>query len=252
MPLPIETSNKPLPKIDVPVYTVKIPSSQKTIKVRPFNVKEEKLLLMAAESNSGEEVVNTVKQVINNCIVSGTFDVDKAPFFDIDFLFIFLRAKSIGESVEINLTCNNILADDEGKVCGHTFKTKMDISNNEIIYNDEVKDDVKLDQTSGVKMKYPNYALIKQLDDTPDNEKKTKIIMNSIEHIYDKKGVYSAKDYSSKELKDFIEGLTEENYKKLEYYIDNFPSFLVKIEADCPKCGFHHVVRYADFLDFFQ
>lgn len=252
MPLPIETSNKPLPKIDVPVYTVTIPSSKKTIKVRPFNVKEEKLLLMAAESKSGEEIVNTVKQVINNCIISGSFDVDKAPFFDVDFLFIFLRAKSIGESVDINLTCRNILVNEDGRSCDHTFETKMDIANNEIIYNEDITDDIKLDKTSGVKMKYPNYSLIKQLDDTPDNEKKTKIIMNSIEHIYDKKGVYSAKDYSSKELKDFIEGLTEENYKKLENYIDNFPSFLVKIEADCPKCGFHHVVRYADFLDFFQ
>ena len=251
MSLPIETSNKPLPKIDVPVYTVTIPSSKKTIKVRPFNVKEEKLLLMAAESTSGEEIVNTVKQVINNCIVSGTFDVDKAPFFDIDFLFIFLRAKSIGESVEINLTCHNVLKDEEGKICGHTFKTKMDIANNEIIYNDEVTDDVKLDKTSGVKMKYPNYALIKQLDDTPDNEKKTKIIMNSIEHIYDKKGVYSAKDYSSKELKDFIEGLTEENYKKLEAYVDRFPTIRGRIKAECPKCGFNHDVRYTEFYDFF-
>lgn len=249
MPLPVETVERPLPKIDVPVYTVKIPSSGKTIKVRPFTVKEEKLLFMAAESNNLEDIITTSKQVLNNCIVNGDIDLDKMPFFDIDFLFIFLRAKSVGESVEVNLTCNNTLED--GNRCGHTFPTQMDIAKCEVVKDDSISNDIKFDKYSGVKMKYPNYALVKKLDETPEIDKKTTIIINSIEHIYDKKGVYSSKDYSSKELKDFVEGLTEVNYKKLEAYVDNFPSFVVKLEADCPKCGFHHVVRYSDFLDFF-
>lgn len=249
MSLPIETSNKPLPKIDVPVYTVKMPSSGKEIKVRPFNVKEEKLLLMASESDNLDDIVTTVKQVINNCIVRGDFNIDKVPFFDVDFLFIFLRAKSIGESIEVNLTCNNTL--ENGMRCGHTFPTQMDISHHEVIFNEKLSNDIKLDAVNGVRMKYPTYALVKQLDDTPLIEKKTKVILNSIEHIYDKKGVYSAKDYSTKELQEFIEGLTEEKYKKLEEWVDNFPTFVVKLIADCPKCGFHHEVRYSDFADFF-
>lgn len=250
MALPIEeTTSRPLPKIDVPVYTVKIPSTGKQIKVRPFSVKEEKLLLMASESKSPDDVISTVKQVINNCIIKGDIDIDKAPFFDVDFLFIFLRAKSIGETVEVNLTCNNTL--DSGLRCGHTFTTNMDISKNEIVYDENATSDIKLDKVNGVKMKYPNYSLIKQLDETPEVEKKTKIILNSIEYIYDKDGIYSAKDYSTKELQDFIEGLTEEKYKKLEAFVDSFPTFVVKLEADCPKCGFHHVVRYSDFIDFF-
>ena len=85
-----------LPKIDVPTYEIEIPSSKEKIKVRPFTVKEEKLLLMAMESKDVNEIVNTVKQIISNCIINGKVDVDKIPFFDIDFLFIFLRAKSIG------------------------------------------------------------------------------------------------------------------------------------------------------------
>jgi hypothetical protein len=248
--LPIEETNvKRLPKIDVPIYGVKIPSSGKEIKVRPFSVKEEKLLLMAAEANNLEDVITTSKQVLNNCIVSGDVDIDKLPFFDIDFLFIFLRAKSVGEAVEINLTCNNTLED--GNRCGHTFPTMMNISDCEIIKDESVTADIKLDKSSGVKMKYPNYTLVKKLDDVPEIDKKTIIIINSIEHIYDKNGIYSAKDYSSKELKDFVEGLTEEKYKRLEAFVDNFPTFVVKIEADCPKCGYHHTVRYSDFLDFF-
>mgnify|MGYP003346924933 CR=1 FL=1 len=108
-----------LPKIDVPTYEYKIPSSGKTIKVRPFSVKEEKLLLMAAESDKYDEVVATVKQVINNCIIDGEFNVDKAPFFDIDFMFIFLRGKSIGELIDIKMTCHNVV---KKKTCGNIFQ----------------------------------------------------------------------------------------------------------------------------------
>lgn len=247
--LPVETTNKPLPKIDVPTYTIKVPSTGKEIRVRPFSVREEKLLFMAVESGKISDQIETVKQVINNCIISGDFNVEKAPFFDIDFLFIFLRAKSVGESVEINLTCNNTLED--GKRCGHTFPTNIDISNHEVLFNDRIVGDIKLDAHSGVKMKYPSYSVIKSLDDAPEVEKRTKIIINSIEYIYDRKGQYSAKDYSSKELQDFVENLTEAKYKLLEEWIDAFPTFVVKLEADCPKCGFHHVVRYSDFADFF-
>lgn len=251
MSLPIdENINKQLPKIDVPIYSVTIPSNGTTIKVRPFNVKEEKLLFIATESKNNEDLVNTAKQVLQNCIVKGSVDIDKLPFFDIDYLFIFLRAKSIGESVDVNLTCNNTL--ENGMRCGHTFGAQMDIANCEIVKNDEISNDIKLDKTSGVRMKYPNYSLIKHLENITDgNDQKTTIIVNSIEHIYDKKGLYSAKDYSTKELKDFVESLTEENYKKLEAFVDNFPTFVVKLEADCPKCGYHHTVRYSDFLDFF-
>lgn len=249
MPLPVETSNRPLPKIDVPTYKVKLPSSGKEIKVRPFSVKEEKLLFMAVESGKLSDMIETTKQVINNCIVSGDFNVEKVPFFDVDFLFIFLRAKSIGESVEVNLTCNNTL--ETGLRCGHTFPTNMDISNHEVLFNERITGDIKLDSNNGVKMKYPSYSVIKSLDDVADIERKTKVILNSIEHIYDKKGTYSAKDYSTKELQDFIESLTEEKYKLLENWVDSFPTFVVKLEADCPKCGFHHEVRYSDFADFF-
>ena len=238
-----------LPKISVPTYAVKLPSSGESIRVRPFTVKEEKMLLMAAESDKAEDSVETVKQILNNCITKGDIDLEKIPFFDIDFLFVFLRAKSVGESVEVNLTCNNTLED--GNRCGHTFPTAMDISNCEIIKDEEIANKVELDKTSGVMMKYPSYSIMKHLDHGTDLDKKTAIIINSIEHIYDKKGVYSAKDYSSQELKDFVEGLTEENYKKLANFVDNFPTFVVKLETDCPKCKFHHVVRYSDFQDFF-
>lgn len=237
----------PLPKIDLPIYELKVPSSGKILKVRPFSVKEEKLLLIAMESTNTDDIITTVKQVINNCIVTGDLNVDKSPFFDIDYLFIFLRAKSMGETVEVNLTCNNIV---DGERCGQVFPAAMDISKCEIIKEEDVSVDIKLDAQRGVRMTYPGYATMKRIE-TNEIDAKTNMIVNSIDYIYDGDSIHSSKDYSKEELKDFIEGLTEENYRKLENFVDNYPSFAVKIEQDCPKCGFHHVVRYTDFIDFF-
>ena len=236
-----------LPKISVPTYELIIPSSKTKLKVRPFSVKEEKLLLIALESESMVDIANTVKQVINNCIISGEVDVDKLPFFDIDYMFIFLRAKSIGDSVDVKMTCNNVV---DGETCGKKFEANMDISNCEIVNAEDVSDDIKLDKDKGVKMKYPSYTDMRKLEANPIDAK-TEIIIKSIDYIYDKKGVYPARDHSKEELTEFIEGLTEANYKKLEKFVNNFPTFAVILEKKCPKCGLDHRVRYTDFYDFF-
>ena len=238
----------PLPKIDLPVYDFTIPSNGKVIRVRPFTVKEEKLLLIAIESKVAADIIATVKQVINNCVQDDNIDVDKLPFFDIDYLFIFLRAKSVGETVAVKLTCNNVVDD---KPCGNEFMAEMDISNVEMVIYDGVEDDINLGPQAGVKMRYPNYSIMRKVEELPEIDKKTFIIVSSIEYVYDAKGMHSYKDYTTDELKDFVEGLTEENYKKLEDYIDAFPAVAAKIDAVCPKCGFEHHVRYTDFFDFF-
>lgn len=204
---------------------------------------------MAVEAGDAEEIVKTVKQVINNCILNGDVNIDKLPFFDIDYIFIFLRAKSIGESVEVNVTCNNELED--GRRCGNVFEADMDIAKVDIIKNENLNDDIKLDRNKGVKMKYPTYSLMKHLEAVAPIDKKTVIIVNSIDRIYDEKGMYSAKDYTKEQLTEFVEGLTEEKYKKLEEYVDNFPTFAARLDVKCPKCGFEHHVRYTDFTDFF-
>ena len=237
-----------IPKIDYPTYDIKMPSDNRIITVRPFSVKEEKLLLMAIEAKNMDDVIKTVKQVINNCVVKGDVNVDRLPFFDIDYLFIFLRAKSIGESVEVTLTCNNTLEDDT--VCGNIFPTQMDVSNIEIERTEGVVDEISLTDVAGVKMKYPNYASMKRIEES-DMDIKTNMIANAIDYIWDDQGKHPAKESTKEELVDFVESLTEKNYKKLEEFVDNTPKFAVRLEAKCPKCGFDHKVRYSDFYDFF-
>lgn len=238
-----------LPKIDVPTYELTLPSNGETLRLRPFNVREEKLLLMALESKDQNEIVSTVKQVVNNCIVEGKFDVNKAAFFEIDFVFIFLRAKSIGDKVAVKLTCNNVKED--GERCGNIFPAELDVSNCEIVNDNPISNDIKLGKDKGVRMKYPGYAAMKRVDSGLDIDRTINIIVDSIDYIYDKDGIYSSKDHTKEELHKFVEELTEANFRQLEEFIDNFPTFAVRINATCNKCGFEHSVRYSNFADFF-
>lgn len=238
-----------IPILDLPTYDLKIPSNGHYVKIRPFTVKEEKLLLMAAESNDGNDIINTTKQIIKSCVVSEDVDVDKLPFFDVDYLFIALRAKSIGESIEVKFTCNNIVNDQR---CGNIFPAKIDISNCKIVKDDTVTKDIDLGKNIKVKMKYPGYTVIKSLIGSDKNiDKQIHIIANSIDYIQDKDKVYTSKDITPEEMVKFVEGLTREQYDRLKKFVDNFPSFVVTSEADCPKCGFHHNLEYKEFISFF-
>ena len=237
-----------LPKIDVPTFDLTLPSSGNTIKARPFLVKEEKLLLMASESKDVNEVINATTQVINNCIIDDDVNVEKLPFFDIDYLFIALRAKSIGENIEVQFTCNNVV---DSELCNHIFPAIIDISNCVIVKDNDV-DDIKVSGGKGVKLKYPTYRQMKIItNDEMSADKKIKLIASCIDYIYDKEQIYPAKDHTKEELIEFIESMTENNFKKLESFVDNLPSFAVHAEATCNKCNFEHKLRYTNFERFF-
>ena len=239
-----------IPKIDVPIYDITLPSTGKTIKIRPFVVKEEKLLLMAIESKDNENIIKTTKQVINNCIVSGDLDLEKMPFFDVDYLFIALRAKSIGENIETSYVCNNLV---DGNKCGGVFEAVIDISNCVIEKKDDIVMDISISSKITVKMKYPSYSIMKMITGNENNfQKKIRIISSCIDRISNGDKTYSSKDYSREELVEFIEGLTSEQYKKLESFVDNLPSFAIESNGTCPKCGFEHKIKYTDFTRFFQ
>ena len=128
-----------LPKIELPIYDLRIPSTQKEIQVRPFKVKEEKLLLMAAESADTNEVVNVTKQILNNCILTEGVEIDKLPFFDVDFLFIALRGLSIGDKIELQFTCNAVIDD---KKCGHVYEDELDLSKCRIVKDESIPNNI--------------------------------------------------------------------------------------------------------------
>ena len=238
-----------LPKIDLPIYELKLPSSGKTVRVRPFIVKEEKLLLIAVESKDENTIISTTKQIINNCLLDDV-SVDKMPFFDVDYLFIALRAKSIGESVPVNFICKMPFED---KTCGTMFPVEIDISNCEVIRDDTITNDIRLSEKVSVTMKYPSYEVMKRFNDLDDAlTKKIKIIVASIDRIFDGENMYTAKDFSDEQMQEYIEGMTEEQFKKLEKFVDNFPSFVINASGMCPRCRHVHNLKYTDFTSFFQ
>lgn len=238
-----------LPVIDLPTYDIKVPSTGKTIKIRPFKVKEEKLLLMAAESNDSQEIINTTKQILKNCILTEDIDIEKLPFFDIDYIFIALRAKSVGESIDIKFTCNNLV---DNYTCGNIFPAKIDITNCKIVKNESLNSRIELDSSVTVGMKYPTYAEMKTITDSKKAiDVEMNIIASCIDTIMKKDTVYTRKDMTKEEILAFIDNLSQEQYRKLEYYIENFPTFVITTEAVCDKCGFHHHLEYKEFESFF-
>jgi len=238
-----------LPTINAPTYYIKLPSSGQKIRIRPFLVKEEKILLIAAESKDTNEIINATKQVISNCILDNDVNINDLVFFDVDYLFIALRAKSVGETIEMNFVCNNVVDDNK---CGNIFPVALDISNAEIIQNLEVKDKIDLDNGIGAKMKYPKYSVMKQIvDDENQMDKKHRMIYSSIDYIYNKDKIFSSKEFSREDFDKFIEGLTKTQFEKLEGWVDNFPTFAITAEKDCSKCGHHHSIKYDEFTSFF-
>jgi hypothetical protein len=238
-----------LPKIDVPIYELQLPSSKKSVRVRPFLVKEEKLLLIAVESKDQNTIIQTTKQIINNCLIDGDVNIDKLPFFDVDYLFIALRAKSIGETVTVNFICNMFT---DGNKCGAKFPVDIDIGKCEVKQKEDVSSTIKITDKVTIKMKYPGYEVMKRFMENEDAmSKKIKIMAASIDQIIDGSKILSSKDYSREELEKYIETFTEEQYKKLDQFVDNFPSFVILAEGKCPKCKFHHKLEYTDFTSFF-
>lgn len=233
----------------LPQYELTIPSNKEKITIRPFIVREEKLLLMALESKDDKEMINAVKQVLKDCIVSGKVNIDTLPFFDIDYLFIALRAKSIGDTVDVQYKCNNLV---NGEECGNVFSAKIDVGNCKVIKDKSISDEIKISGTHTIKMKYPNYAVMKSLKDNQNAiSKKVSLIVGSIYYIKDKDKVYTTKDVSREELVAFVENLTQEQFSKLEKWVDNFPTFVIEGKAKCNKCGFQHELEYSDFASFF-
>lgn len=238
-----------LPSVGIPTYELALPSTGQTIKVKPFLVKQEKILLMAAESKDDNEIVNATRQVLKECVIDDV-EIDRLPFFDIDYLFIALRAKSIGEKISTRFYCQNGVDD---VVCGGTFNVDLDIAKATVNKRDDISNVIDLDAKITVKMKYPTYAIMRLLPETDDvMTRKIKVIANCIDQIVDGKKVNSAKDFTKEELVKFVEGLTREQFQKLEVFVENFPSFSIKFQSVCPKCGIEHNIDYKEFTSFFQ
>jgi len=243
-----------LPKIDVPTYETKLISNGKTVKYRPFLVKEQKLFLMAAQSTDEKETVDVVKQVLNNCILSD-IDVDDLPTFDLEHLFMQLRARSVGEVVNLKYNCNNTVKDDKGeeKACGSLVKFDLNILDIKPIVDEKHSSKIEISDKLGIMMKYPTLSLIKDAGNLANEDVDTvlNVIVSCIDYIYDADQMYYAKDSTKEELLEFIENLQQEDMEKIQLFFNTMPKIAKELDFKCKKCGYEETITVQGIQNFF-
>ena len=238
-----------LPKLDVPTYEIELPISKKKIKYRPFLVKEQKNLLMALESNESSTIQQNVRDILNNCTLTEGINIDKLPIIDVEYYFINLRSKSVGEIVETRYRCNNEVED---KVCGNIMEASVNLQNIQPYREEEVDPEIQLTDKITIKMKYPEFGIIKDSLNMEDITEVTfNLISESIEHIYDGDQFYYAHEAEPGEMLEFVEGLNQAQFEKVEHFFNNLPKLKETVEMTCSKCGFHHTIDVEGLENFF-
>lgn len=238
-----------LPKIDAPVYEIDLPLSNKHIRFRPFLVKEQRNLMMAMESDDKETIEKNIKQVLHNCTLTTDVNIDSLPIIDVEYYFLNLRARSIGEVVETKYRCENEV---NSKPCGNLMEASINLLDIKVEMNDKAKDVIQLTDTIAIKLKYPEFALLDRatkFDSATDMA--FQMIVESIEYIFDGEQYYYPNETDPNELVEFVESLNAEQFTKIEDFFNNLPSLNKKIELDCGKCGYHHTIEVEGLDNFF-
>ena len=234
-----------LPKIDVPIYELTVPSTDEKIKYRPFLVKEEKLLLIAMESGENSDILRAVKDIVDSCTFN-KMKIGNMPMFDVEYIFLQIRAKAVGEVSTLRVLCL-----DDMKTYA---KVEVDLNEIEVQVTDEHTNKIELTDAMGVIMKYPtidSFADNKIEDISPSNM--LDVIVTCIDKIYDKKGeeVYDAKDSTKQELIDFVEQMNTTQFADVQKFFDTMPALSHEITVKNPKTKKESKVTLSGLNDFF-
>jgi hypothetical protein len=240
-----------LPKIDVPIYSVELISTKKPVKFRPFTVKEEKLFLMAMESKDSETTINTVKQVINNCLLDD-IDVNSLPIFDLEYIFLNLRAKSVGEDVKLRYKCNHEV-EKEGKKdsCGNIVEFEFNLTDVKPTIKNNHNKKIEITDKLGIVMKYPSFEILDNYKDKSETETVLDLILNCIDFIYDGDDIFYAKDTPKNELEEFVDSLQSKELEKLKQFFDTMPKIGKELNFKCNKCGYEENINVEGIESFF-
>lgn len=243
----------PLPKISSPIFELTLPSNGKSVRYRPFLVKEQKILMLAMEGNEKNGIATAIKQIINNCALDN-IDVDKLPTFDLEYFFTRLRAKSIGEKVDLRMRHPNAL-NAKSNECRHETNVSFNLLDLQVSKKDNHSDKIILDeqQNIGIKMRYPTMDQDIDIDEESATQLDlaTEAIINSIEYVFDKESIFNREDYTKDELKDFIDNLSQSQFEKLALFFDTMPKLKQEIKWKCPACGEKESVTLEGMTSFF-
>lgn len=242
-----------LPKINLPTYEMNLPSTGELVAFRPFLVKEEKILMMAMESNEEAQILRSIKQIINNCLVESesTLQVDKLPMFDIEYFFLRLRAKSIGETIDVTVMHPNG-SNEKGETCIGQQQLKINVDDIRVTMPEDVSGTIMLTDEVGISLRYATTD-----DLSAAQKKKTEfdtlmaLMMSCTEQIFDNDEVTSRSDMNNKELEEFLLTLNTDQFRKISGFFENTPKVEHEVSWTCPECGEVSNTKLAGLADFF-
>tara|TARA_B100000003_G_C10868628_1_gene346102 strand:- start:116 stop:835 length:720 start_codon:yes stop_codon:yes gene_type:complete len=237
----------PLPKIATPTYELELPSTEETIKFRPFLVKEEKLLVLALESEDTKQITTAIKNVIKNCILTKGVKVETLPTFDIEYLFLNIRGKSVGEVLDVNIICP-----DDGET---EVEVKIDLDEIKVKKNDDHKKQIKLDDSIMMEMKYPSLEqFVKNnfdLNDKNAMDQSFELIASCVDKIYSEDEVWAAADCTKKEMTEFLEQMNSSQFKEIESFFETMPKLSHTIKVKNPKTKKENEIVLEGLASFF-
>ena len=237
----------PLPKIATPTYELELPSTGELVTYRPFLVKEEKVLVIALESEDTKQITNAIKAVLKNCVLTKGIKVEKLPTFDIEFLFLNIRGKSVGEELDVNVIC----PDDEKT----TVQVSIDLDDIQVIKNDDHDNKIKLDNNLMMELKYPSLdQFIKnnfEFDEKNAMAQSFELIATCIDKIYTEDEVWASADCTKKELNEFLESMNSSQFKGIETFFETMPKLSHTIEVTNPKTKVKSEVVLEGLASFF-
>jgi len=223
---------------DTPKYELKIPSTGKKIKFRPYLVKEEKILLIAAESKDKDQMLGAIVDTINSC-VQGNLNVNDLTTFDLEYLFIQMRAKSVGENASLNIKCQSCEEDNEYHMNLEDIRCNVKRKDNVIKLTDDIS----------VEMRYPSYSKLNNVDD--EKEVGLSVLMSCMEAVLTEDERIVIADESKESVEKFIESMTRDQFKKVSDFLSDIPKVEYDIDFDCTKCGEHSHYELRGIQDFF-
>ena len=238
----------PLPKITTAEYELKLPSSGKTIKYRPFLVREEKILILSLESEDRKQITSAVKQVLKECVLTKGIKVDQLPSFDIEYLFLNVRSKSVGETIDLVVTCG-----DDGTT---EVPVTVHIDDIKVTKTDDHSPDIELSDGYKVRMKYPSLSQFiennfSEVDSDDLVEKSFDMVASTIDMVYNDEEMFSAAECTKKELKDWVETLTSAQFQKIEKFFETMPKLTHTLKVINPNTKKENTVVLEGLSDFF-
>jgi len=229
-----------LPRLDVPTYELIQPSTGKKVRYRPFLVKEHKVLLTMTEA-SDDEIARIVKEIVDACTFN-QLKINDLPHFDIEYIFMMLRAKSISEKVDVVITCAK---------CNEKYDASFNIEELTVIDDKNVTDKIMLTDTIGIQLRYPTFSNVIKIFESENMSVVFDLIKSCVRGVFDNENFYDIKEQTDEEIDQFLESLTKEQFSKIEQFFVNSPKIVQELHTECTSCGYKNYSKVEGLRNFF-